>query len=161
MTNPTRDTHDSPHHGMGAYRQLWLLYPAHVAMMYILMFAMIDTAGHFWNNLNMMWMAVLMTSPMTALMVVAMPSMYPDRAKSLLVLTLCLALGVGSWLAIREQWGIADRQFLRSMIPHHSGAILMCQEADLSDPDIRTLCEEIIANQRAEILEMERLLRGG
>ena len=44
------------------------------------------------------------------------------------------------------------------MIPHHSGAILMCQEASITDPDIQSLCREIIDAQRREIAQMEALL---
>jgi uncharacterized protein (DUF305 family) len=59
---------------------------------------------------------------------------------------------------IRQQTAISDRQFLRSMIPHHSGAILMCTEASLDDPRIKELCTAIIASQRAEIDRMKALL---
>lgn len=161
MEKQTHGTSHAGHGGMSGYLQLSLLFPIHVALMYALMFAMIDTAGDFWNNLNTLWMAILMASPMTALMVLSMPSMYPDRAKTLTVIALSLALGLGSWLAIQQQWVIGDRQFLRSMIPHHSGAILMCEEARLTDPAILSLCRQIIASQREEIAEMERLLAGG
>ncbi len=34
------------------------------------------------------------------------------------------------------QAGIGDKEFLRSMIPHHSGAILMCEQATLTDPEM-------------------------
>ena len=43
------------------------------------------------------------------------------------------------------------------MIPHHSRAILVCQESDLSDPEIM-LCEAIIQTQREEIRQMEGIL---
>lgn len=161
MQTHTHETAHSGHGKSGGYLKLLLWFPVHVALMYVLMFAMIDTAGDFWNNLNMLWMAILMAAPMTALMVVSMPSMYPDRARTVAVLVLSLALALAAWLAIRQQWAIGDRQFLRSMIPHHSGAILMCQEARLTDPATQSLCEQIIANQRNEIAQMERLLAGG
>jgi uncharacterized protein (DUF305 family) len=37
------------------------------------------------------------------------------------------------------------------MIPHHAGAILMCEEAELQDAEIEELCDTIIAGQQAEI----------
>ena len=46
------------------------------------------------------------------------------------------------------------------MIPHHSGAVLMCREAELSDPELRTLCQQIIRNQREEIAQMKAILAG-
>ena len=44
------------------------------------------------------------------------------------------------------------------MIPHHSIAILTSERADLSDPRVRELADEIIEAQREEIAEMERLI---
>ena len=52
---------------------------------------------------------------------------------------------------IREQTAINDRQFLRSMIPHHAGAILMCQQAPVDDEEIKALCRSIVASQQSEI----------
>jgi uncharacterized protein (DUF305 family) len=46
------------------------------------------------------------------------------------------------------------------MIPHHAGAILMCEEASIHNPDIRRLCQNIIASQQAEIDQMKAMLRG-
>jgi uncharacterized protein (DUF305 family) len=63
-----------------------------------------------------------------------------------------------SLAAVRQQSLIGDRQFLRSMIPHHSGAILMCREAQLSDPEIKRLCAGIITSQTAEIAQMKKML---
>ena len=44
------------------------------------------------------------------------------------------------------------------MIPHHSGAILMCERASLKDAEIRELCRGIIAGQAAEIEQMKTIL---
>jgi uncharacterized protein (DUF305 family) len=63
------------------------------------------------------------------------------------------------WLAIRDQVAIADGEFLKSMIPHHAGAILMCEEARIANPEIRKLCDAIISSQQAEIDQMKDLLR--
>ena len=59
--------------------------------------------------------------------------------------------------ADRTQFAIDDRQFIDSMIPHHSGAILMCREADLEDAELLRLCGEIIEAQRREIELMEAI----
>ena len=65
---------------------------------------------------------------------------------------------IASFFAIRTQAAIGDSQFLRSMIPHHSGAVLMCKEATISDPEIKALCVGIIQSQEAEIAQMKALL---
>ena len=43
------------------------------------------------------------------------------------------------------------------MIPHHSGAILMCREASLTDPELISLCEDIEDAQRQEIEQMQEI----
>jgi len=53
---------------------------------------------------------------------------------------------------------IGDQQFLRSMIPHHAGAVLMCRQAELDAPDLRRLCDGIIRGQEAEITQMKSRL---
>ncbi|MDQ3201676.1 MAG: DUF305 domain-containing protein, partial [Pseudomonadota bacterium] len=68
-----------------------------------------------------------------------------------------VALGL-FWWGIRSQAAVGDNQFLRSMIPHHAGALLMCKQADLRDPDLRSLCEKIIAGQQSEIDFMRKKL---
>ena len=47
---------------------------------------------------------------------------------------------------------------LRSMIPHHAGAIWMCKEAAIQDPEIRDLCGNIEAGQQQEINQMKAIL---
>lgn len=63
------------------------------------------------------------------------------------------------WAGMRLQLGVGDAQLVRSMIPHHSGAILMCREAKLSDPEVVKLCRDIIAAQKQEIGQLERILQ--
>jgi uncharacterized protein (DUF305 family) len=52
---------------------------------------------------------------------------------------------------------VDDKQFVDFMIPHHSGAILMCREARLTDPELVKVCGEIVKAQRAEISQMEAI----
>ncbi len=49
-------------------------------------------------------------------------------------------------------------RFLRSMIPHHAGAILMCEQAPINDPEIKELCVAIVSSQRSEIAQMRAKL---
>lgn len=53
-----------------------------------------------------------------------------------------------------------DRMFLEMMIEHHRGAIAMAQEvqADGSHPDVLALADDVVADQEAEVEEMEQLL---
>ena len=44
------------------------------------------------------------------------------------------------------------------MIPHHSRAILVCQESDITDPEIEELCTAIVDTQQKEIAQMKSIL---
>ena len=128
------------------------------AIMYLVMFVMIDSLSSFYNNLNMIYMTLMMVAPMVVLMVLAMGHMFPSKAANATLLLGSLAAFLGSFWLIRTQTTIGDTAFLRSMIPHHSGAILMCGEAKLTNPEIVKLCGDIIKSQREEIDQMKRML---
>jgi uncharacterized protein (DUF305 family) len=84
--------------------------------------------------------------------------MYPSRGLNAAIAVASVIALVACWALIRAQGAVGDRQFLRSMIPHHAGAILMCEKAPLGDPEIRKLCEGIIASQADEIRQMKAKL---
>ncbi|WP_353643487.1 DUF305 domain-containing protein [Mesorhizobium sp. WSM2239] len=126
--------------------------------MYILMYAMVDELPHVYNNLNQAYMAALMAAPMLIIELLLMRSMYADRRRNAFLIVVGLVVLAGAWMLIRQQTAIADRQFLRSMIPHHSGAVLMCEQASISDQRVQALCGRIVESQLAEIAEMEALL---
>jgi hypothetical protein len=127
------------------------------ASMYILMYAMVDTFGNALNNLNQVYMAALMAAPMILIELGLMGRMYPNRTLNLAVSAIAVVAVVGFFLLIRQQVAIGDSQFLRSMIPHHAAAILMCEKAQVQEVEIRDLCRTIIASQQAEIDQMKRL----
>lgn len=127
-------------------------------IMYLVMFVMIDGLGSFFNNLNMLYMTLMMVAPMVILMIIAMRDMFPSKAANATILAVSFLAFFGSFALIRTQTTIGDTGFLRSMIPHHSGAILMCREASLTDPELKALCGEIIKSQRQEIDQMKAML---
>ena len=103
-------------------------------------------------------MAALMAAPMPIFAVLIMRMMYRDgRLNAIIVAVSAVALVV-FFLLIRQQAAIGDRQFLRSMIPHHAGAILMCRQAPIQDPEIKALCQSIISSQQSEIDQMKDIL---
>jgi len=140
------------------YRMLGLNLAISLAIMYVVMFAMIYSLGEFIQNINFFYMALMMWAPMGSLMLLTMGSMYKNKKLNVMLHVAFALVFVLSFVGIREQGLVGDNQFLRSMIPHHSGAILMCEEGSLSDPQIKRLCDGIIASQKAEIAEMKALL---
>ena len=139
------------------YLMFWVNMLLGLAVMYVVMFTMIDGTGDFRNNLNMFYMAVTMWAPMGIFMLATMPGMFPNRRANIALYILFAILTAGSFWATRAQALIDDRQFIASMIPHHSGAILMCREASLADPELVALCTQITEAQRQEIEQMERI----
>ena len=140
------------------YRMLALNLALSGIIMYLVMFAMIDGLGEFYNNLNMFYMTLMMVAPMGALMLLMMGSMYANKMLNLAFYAAFAGLFILGTLGTRMQAGIGNGQFLRSMVPHHSGAILMCREASITDPEIVALCGQIQRSQRQEIDQMKRIL---
>jgi uncharacterized protein (DUF305 family) len=127
-------------------------------IMYFVMFTMIWSTRDFFNNLNTLYMALMMVTPMGILMLLMMSMMYADRKMNLILHIGFAVIFVLALIGMRAQSGIGDRQFLRSMIPHHSGAVLMCREAQIRDAEIKDLCGRIIRSQTGEIEEMKRIM---
>lgn len=143
------------------YRMLGLNLVISLIIMYFVMFTMIWTFGDFFNNLNMFYMALMMAMPMGILMLLMMGMMYPSKKLNLLLYGLFALLFILAFWAMRAQAIVGDRQFVRAMIPHHSGAILMCNRASISDPEIRDLCFKpngIVDSQTREIAQMKAFL---
>jgi uncharacterized protein (DUF305 family) len=150
----------SAHHEGGSkpYMMLAVNLGLSLLVMYLAMFAMIWSWGEFIQNVNFFYMALVMWAPMGAIMLATMGGMYRRRRLNAVLYAAFAAIFVLSLLGIRQQSLVGDHQFLRSMIPHHSGAILMCEEAKLTDPEIRQLCGEIIQAQKEEIAQMKRIM---
>ena len=140
------------------YRLLALNLAISLAIMYFVMFAMINSLGEFIQNVNFFYMALMMWAPMGSLMLIMMGGMYKNKRLNMALHAIFALVLVLSFLATRQQWLVGDKQFLRSMIPHHSGAILMCREATIRDAEIKRLCEEIIPAQQREIDEMKQIM---
>ena len=127
-------------------------------IMYLGMFGMIWSGGEFVQNINFFYMALIMWAPMSAVMLWTMKSMYRNHRLNLGLYILFAVVFLLSLWGIRDQLLVGDRQFLRSMIPHHSGAILMCERSQLTDPEILTLCDGIVSSQEQEIAQMKAIL---
>jgi hypothetical protein len=128
--------------------------------MFVLMYAMVDEFANVFLNSNQFYMAGLMIMPMVLIELAVIRSMYANTKLNIVIAAGSILLFILFLAAIRWQFAVDDSQFLRSMIPHHGGAILMCEEAPVQRPEVEQLCASIIENQRTEIALMKRLLAG-
>lgn len=132
------------------------------AIMYLAMFAMIWSLGEFIQNINFFYMALVMWAPMAIVMMLTMKSMFMNSRRNLILYAVFAAVFLLSFWGIRDQLLVGDRAFLRSMIPHHAGALTMCNRSTIRDPEIRDLCfgpNGIIESQTREITQMKAILK--
>ena len=140
------------------YRRLLAMTVLSFLSMYVLMYAMVNAFDNVYPNHNQFYMAGLMTAPMIIIELVLMGGMYPDKKRNGLIIAVSVVALIVFWVCIRQQAAISDRQFLKSMIPHHAGAILMCEQSPSTDPEIQRLCQGIVSSQREEIAWMKSKL---
>ena len=150
-TDPMEHSHQQMQAHGNHYQKLILMVVLSFASMYILMYAMVDRMENVFPNVNQFYMAGLMTCPMVVIEIALMSMMYNNRRLNIAIVAVAVVALTSFYFAIRQQTGVGDRQFLRSMIPHHSSAILMCESANIKDPEIKKLCSEIVSGQQKEI----------
>ncbi len=150
--------HSQGHDHKMHYMHFGIMLALSFLIMFAFMYAMVDRWTNVYPNLNQAYMAGLMVAPMAVLELLLMGSMYPDKKLNMAIIGAGILLLIVCWFGIREQAAITDRSFLRSMIPHHAGAILMCKQASISDAEILKLCREITYSQQREIDQMEKIL---
>lgn len=141
------------------YKKLALMVVLSFAAMYILMYAMVDKFSNVIPNVNQFYMAGLMTMPMMIIELIVMGSMYKKKKLNIILFASGSIVLIVFFLCIRQQAGVGDKQFLKSMIPHHAAAILMVEKTPIEDPEIQELANKIIVSQQAEIEQMKAKLK--
>jgi uncharacterized protein (DUF305 family) len=140
------------------YSRLLIMAILSFISMYILMYSMVNIFDNVFNNFNQFYMAATMTAPMVVFELLLMEAMYQNKRLNALIIAISIIGLAIFFLFIRQQTAISDKQFLRSMIPHHAGAILMCEEAPIQDAEIIELCGTIISSQQSEIDQMKDIM---
>jgi hypothetical protein len=119
-------------------------------VMYALMYVMVDTFSNVYVNLDQLYMALVMASAMVLIEIIIMSSMYDVKVKVTTTILSIIVL-ISSFISIRGQIGISDKEFLKAMISHHGAAILMCNKAEIQDMEIKKLCSDILSSQQSQI----------
>lgn len=137
------------------YKKLMLTLIISFFIMYLVMFLNITEFSHYYTSITRMYMAILMVAPMAVVMILMMGKMYPNKKMNAGIITASIAVFILTLAALRTQTPINDVQYMKAMIPHHSSAILTSKKANIQDPDVKRLSEEIIKAQEEEIAEMK------
>lgn len=115
----------------------------------------IDHVHFSWTRL---FMALIMGGVMTAVMMLFMWGMYPNKKTNWTILGVAAALFAAGVALTRTQATVDDVSYMKAMIPHHSIAILTSTRARIEDPRVRKLADGIIETQKKEIGEMKQLI---
>ena len=140
------------------YKKFALTLSINTVLMFFITYAMIDTFDHFYPNINRAYMSLMMVAPMAMVMLFVMRGMYQNAKLNAMLYALFAGVFIVSFALARTQTPVGNEQFLRSMIPHHSSAILMCQQSAINDREIIELCGEIVKAQKEEIAQIKAIL---
>lgn len=141
-----------------SYARFGAMIAISTVVMFGLMYLNSYALDHQYFSQTRMWMALLMGVTMAIVMIGFMWRMYRGRRVKIAIVTASLLIGAGSLWLVRSQQTVGDVAYMKAMIPHHSIAILTSSRAQIRDPRVRELADEIIAAQVREIGEMKALI---
>lgn len=141
-----------------SYRKFSVMLLISFLIMYLVMFLNMDNISHYHTSATRIYMAILMVAPMAVVMTAMMGKMYPDRKTNMMIMLVAVIVFTVTLVALRTQTPISDVQYMKAMIPHHSSAIMVSKQANIKDPEVKKLSEQIIASQQKEIAEMEQMI---
>jgi FtsH-binding integral membrane protein len=141
-----------------SYLKLSGMLAASFVIMYTVMFLNVNDVEDIYLSTTRLYMTILMITPMAIMILISMPKMYPNkRVNTTIYITSALVFSL-TFIFLRNQTFVSDKQYMKAMIPHHSSAIMTSSRADLKDPETRALADSIIKSQREEILLMKSAL---
>ena len=150
------DTHGAGHGGKWA--TFFAMIATSIVTMFVLKYSNVYETDHVFFSQTRMWMALMMGMAMIVIMLGFMWGMYKSLATKVIVMVGAV-LGFAAFLFLaRSQATVDDESWMKAMIPHHSIAVLTSSRAEISDPRVRKLADEIIAAQVKEIAQMKLLL---
>ena len=140
------------------YTRFFSMIVASTLIMYGLMYLNTFQLDHIFFSQTRAWMAIYMGAVMAAVMLAFMWGMYKGEGAKIGILAGSAVVFAASLYLVRSQDTVDDVSWMKAMIPHHSIAILTSGRANISDPRVRQLADDIIAAQLKEIDEMKALI---
>ena len=143
---------------MNPYVKFTLMILTSTVVMYIMMYFNTYEWNHIYFSETRAYMALYMGAGMAVIMLAFMANMYKKTKLNLMIYGLSVIMfAVGIW-GVRSQATVNQFDWMKAMIPHHSIAILTSTRADIEDPRVRQLADDIIEAQKREIKEMQALV---
>lgn len=142
------------------YTKFILMLAASFIAMYITMYLNTYEIDHVYFSLTRFYMSCLGIAAMAVIMWFFMRKMYQNKKKNIAILLGSLILFISALGLVRAQSPIVgDVLWMKAMIPHHSIAILTSKRADIKDPEVKKLANDIIKAQEKEIAEMKAMIK--
>lgn len=143
---------------MNSYLRFGTVIAASTVVMFGLMYLNVYESAHIFFSETRLYMALVMGAAMAVVMLGFMLGMYSNNRLNVGIFVGSIVLfAVALWLA-RSQSTVDDVSWMKAMIPHHSIAILTSERANISDPRVQKLADQIVESQRREIAEMKALI---
>lgn len=127
-------------------------------LMYGVMYLNTYELNHVHFSEMRLYMTILSTAVMAVVMLGFMLHMLKDKKINLAILGTSIVVFFSAFFLMRNQTTIDDVDYMQGMIPHHSIAILTSERANIEDPRVRQLADDIIKAQEKEITEMKELI---
>ncbi len=127
-------------------------------LMYAVMYLNTYELDHIYFSEMRMYMTILSTAVMAVVMLGFMLHMLKNKKINLAIVGVSIIVFVGSFFLMRNQTTIDEVDYMEAMIPHHSIAISTSERADIEDPRVQELADDIIDAQEKEIAEMKDLI---
>jgi hypothetical protein len=143
---------------MGHYGRFWAMVATSTVIGFGGVYLNTYQVDHVFFSWTRVFMAMIMGGIMTAVMMLFMWRMYPNKRANAGILGVAAVLFLAGLGLVRTQATVDDVAYMRAMIPHHSIAILTSSRARIEDPRVRKLADGIIATQKKEIGEMKALI---
>jgi len=144
---------------MSKYMRFGAMILTSTIVMFGLMYLNIYSLDHVYFSQTRAWMALVMGATMAIIMLAFMLGMYSNAKVNLAIFAGSVVVFAVALYLVRSQDTVGDVAWMKAMIPHHSIAILTSERANISDPRVRKLADDIIGAQRREIDEMKTLIR--
>ncbi len=141
------------------YTKFLLMLICSAISMYITMYFNTYQLDHVFFSWTRMYMTFIGIGGMSIIMFLFMQHMYKNKSKNIIIVLGSLFLMAVSTFMVRNQIPVNDVKWMKAMIPHHSIAILTSNNANLKDPEVKKLAEEIIKAQEKEIKQMKAMIK--
>ena len=135
---------------MKKYWKFLLMIGVSTVVMFGMMYLNVYALDHIFFSRTRVFMALMMGAVMAVIMLLFMWKMYENKKINVMILAASLLVFAGSLFMVRSQTTVNDTAWMKAMTS---------KRADLKDPEVKKLAEEIIQAQEEEIDKMKKMIK--